>query len=247
MIQQDLAFFDCPENTVGALTSRIDSYAQAIFELMGFTIAIIAMALVSVCVCGILSIAFSWRLGLVGVCAGIPPMLLGGYARIRLETKMDADMDAKFSTSASLASETVTAIRTVSSLAIEQDVLQKYASELDTAIRGSRSSLFQVMVWFSLTQSIEYLILALGFWYGSKLVSGNQITFYQFFVSFMGVYFSGQGAGQMFSFASSKFSSASIRYLAAWTVFRMRISAHSHFASYLQSFITNHRERFYQG
>ncbi|EMT73430.1 Leptomycin B resistance protein pmd1 [Fusarium odoratissimum] len=203
IIRQDLAFFDRPENTVGALTSRIDSYAQAIFELMGFTIAIITMALVSVFVCGILSIAFSWKLGLVGVCAGIPPMLIGGYARIRLETKMDADMDANFSRSASLASETVTAIRTVSSLAIEQNVLRRYTSELDTAINRSRSSLFQIMIWFSLTQSIEYLILALGFWYGSKLVSENQITFYQFFVSFMGVYFSGQGAGQMFSFASS--------------------------------------------
>ncbi|EGU86063.1 hypothetical protein FOXB_03420 [Fusarium oxysporum f. sp. conglutinans Fo5176] len=203
IIRQDLAFFDRPENTVGALTSRIDSYAQAIFELMGFTIAIITMALVSVFVCGILSIAFSWKLGLVGVCAGIPPMLIGGYARIRLETKMDADMDANFSTSASLASETVTAIRTVSSLAIEQNVLRRYTSELDTAINRSRSPLFQIMIWFSLTQSIEYLILALGFWYGSKLVSENQITFYQFFVSFMGVYFSGQGAGQMFSFASS--------------------------------------------
>ncbi|KAH7201525.1 P-loop containing nucleoside triphosphate hydrolase protein [Fusarium oxysporum] len=203
IIRQDLAFFDRPENTVGALTSRIDSYAQAIFELMGFTIAIITMALVSVFVCGILSIAFSWKLGLVGVCAGIPPMLIGGYARIRLETKMDTDMDANFSRSASLASETVTAIRTVSSLAIEQNVLRRYTSELDTAINRSRSSLFQIMIWFSLTQSIEYLILALGFWYGSKLVSENQITFYQFFVSFMGVYFSGQGAGQMFSFASS--------------------------------------------
>ncbi|EWY85993.1 hypothetical protein FOYG_10657 [Fusarium oxysporum NRRL 32931] len=203
IIRQDLAFFDRPENTVGALTSRIDSYAQAIFELMGFTIAIITMALVSVFVCGILSIGFSWKLGLVGVCAGIPPMLIGGYARIRLETKMDADMDANFSTSASLASETVTAIRTVSSLAIEQNVLRRYTSELDQAINRSRSPLFQIMIWFSLTQSIEYLILALGFWYGSKLVSENQITFYQFFVSFMGVYFSGQGAGQMFSFASS--------------------------------------------
>lgn len=204
MLRQDLAFFDRPENTVGALTSRIDSYAQSIFELMGFTIAIISMALVSVFVCSILSIAFSWKLGLVGVCAGIPPMLLAGYARIRLETKMDADIDSKFSKSASIASETVTAIRTVSSLAIEDDVLQRYTTELDTAISGSKASLFTIMIWFSLTQSIEYFILALGFWYGSKLVAEGHLTFYQFFVSFMSVYFSGQGAGQMFGFASSK-------------------------------------------
>jgi ATP-binding cassette subfamily B (MDR/TAP) protein 1 len=42
-----------------------------------------------------------------------------------------------------------------------------------------------------------------GRW-GSKLVSDGEISFYQLMVSFMGVYFSGQAAGQMFSFASSK-------------------------------------------
>ncbi|KAK7227925.1 hypothetical protein V2G26_000095 [Clonostachys chloroleuca] len=202
-IRQDLAFFDRPENTVGALTSKIDSFAQSIFELMGFTIAIVLMALVSVFVCAIMSIAFSWKLGLVGVCAGFPPMILSGYARIRLETKMDVEIDSRFSNSASIASETVTAIRTVSSLAIEDDVLRRYTDELDHAIHGSKASLFTIMIWFSLTQSIEYCILALGFWYGSKLVAGGEITFYQFFVSFMAVYFSGQGAGQLFSFASS--------------------------------------------
>lgn len=40
--------------------------------------------------------------------------------------------------------------------------------------------------------------------YGSKLMSDGEISFYQFIVSFMSVYFSGQGCGQMVSFASSK-------------------------------------------
>lgn len=41
--------------------------------------------------------------------------------------------------------------------------------------------------------------------YGSKLVHDGEIGLYQFMVSFMGVYFSGQAAGQLFSFSSSKF------------------------------------------
>jgi hypothetical protein len=42
--------------------------------------------------------------------------------------------------------------------------------------------------------------------WGSRLIHDGEIDFYQFMVSFMGVYFSGQAAGQMFSFASSKCS-----------------------------------------
>lgn len=164
LLRQDLRFFDRPENTVGSLTSRIDSNSQSIFELMGFNIAIIVISMVAVIASSIMSIAYSWKLGLVGVFAGLPPMLLAGYARIRVETKMDANIDKRFSKSASIASETVTAIRTVSSLAIEEDVLRRYTSELDTAISDSKASLFTMMIFFSLTQSIEYFILALGFW-----------------------------------------------------------------------------------
>ncbi|GKT96287.1 multidrug resistance protein 3 [Colletotrichum tofieldiae] len=203
IMKQDLRFFDRPENTVGSLTSRIESSTQAVTELMGFNVALVAMALINVISSSILAIAISWKLGLVGVFAGMPPMLLAGYARIRIETKMDADIDAKFSASASIASETMNSVRTVSSLAIERIMLQRYTTELDAAITGSTLPLCNMMIWFALTQSIEYFILALGFWWGSKLASEGTITFYQFIVSFMGIFFSGQASATLFSFSSS--------------------------------------------
>ena len=41
--------------------------------------------------------------------------------------------------------------------------------------------------------------------WGSKLINDGEITFYQFIVSFMGVYFSGQATALAFSFASSEY------------------------------------------
>jgi len=118
---------------------------------MGFNIALIMMALINVVASSILGIVTSWKLGLVGVFAGLPPMLLAGYTRIRVETKMDNDADKRFSQSASIASENILAIRTVSSLAIEPTVLNRYTEELDTAISKSKAPLFHMMVYFSLT------------------------------------------------------------------------------------------------
>lgn len=163
-LRQDLRFFDRPENTVGALTSRLDSYPQAILELMGFTVAIILMSAINIVASSVLAIAVSWKLGLIGVFVGLPPMMLGGYARVRLETKMDDEMGQRLSASASVASETVMAIRTVASLAIENTVLRKYVDELDRAIIQASGPMFHMMIWFSLTQSVEYFVLALGFW-----------------------------------------------------------------------------------
>lgn len=56
---------------------------------MGFNIALIVIATVSVLSCCILALAYGWRLGVVIVFAGLPPMLASGYTRIRLESAMD--------------------------------------------------------------------------------------------------------------------------------------------------------------
>lgn len=149
---------------MGALISRLDSYPQAILELMGFTVGIILMSVINIVASSVLAILVSWKLGLVGVFVGLPSMMLGGYARVRLETKMDDEMGQRLSASASVASETVMAIRTVSSLAIESTVLRKYVDELDLAISQTSGPMFHMMTWFSLTQSAEYFVLALGFW-----------------------------------------------------------------------------------
>ncbi|CAJ0552500.1 Ff.00g005780.m01.CDS01 [Fusarium sp. VM40] len=164
MLKQDLRFFDRPENSVGALVSRIDTQSQAILELMGFNMALVFESIINISASSILALAYTWKLGLVGVFAGMPPLLLAGYARIRLDTKLNADIDKRFSTSASIASESVNTIRTVSSLAIKKNILEKYTAELDSAVSGSTLRLFTMMIWFSLTQSIKFFILALGFW-----------------------------------------------------------------------------------
>ncbi|KAH8199061.1 hypothetical protein TruAng_006799 [Truncatella angustata] len=203
MLRQDIQFFDRPENTTGALTSRLDSNPQAILELMSFNMGLILINIFNVVGSSILAIAVSWKLGLVGVFAGLPPMLFAGYARIRLETRMDAGNSKRFSGSAAIASESITSIRTVSSLAIEHTMLDRYSEELGHAMRQSISPLAHMMFWFSFTQSIEYFILALGFWYGCKLVSQGEVTFYEFFISFMGTFFSGQAASQMFAYTSN--------------------------------------------
>ncbi|KAJ5766211.1 uncharacterized protein N7511_003827 [Penicillium nucicola] len=216
ILKQDLKFFDRPENTTGALISRVDSYPQAIFELMGFNIALILIAVVSVLACSVLAVIYAWKLGLVIVLAGLPPMLASGYARIRVESAMDHKISKRFSSSASIASEAVTAIRTVSSLAIETSVLDRYTKELDYAITGSTKPLLLIMLPFAFTQSVEYSFLALGFWYGCRLVSFGELSMLNFFITFLGVFFSGQQASILFGFASSMTKATSAANYIFW-------------------------------
>lgn len=203
MLRQDLQFFDRTENNTGALASRVDSNPQSILELMGFNIGLILVSVLNLLACSILAIAHDWNLGLVVVCAGLPPLVGAGYLKIRFDAKLDRDTSKRYSASASIASESVSAIRTVSSLAIEESVLQKYTNELDLAVTGSKRPMFTMMLCFALTQSIEYWFQALGFWYGCRLLSFGDITMYNFFVAFLGVFFSGQASSQLFQFSTS--------------------------------------------
>ncbi|KAK1963894.1 ABC transporter [Colletotrichum sublineola] len=203
ILRQDLQFFDRPENSIGALTSRLDSHPQAVFELMGYNVGVIIIAALSVILCSILAIFFAWRLGLVVVLVGLPPLVGSGWLRMKLDGKLERDISKRLSTSSAIASESVTAIRTVSSLAIEGSVLDKYTAELDHAIATSIRPLMWMMLWFSLTQSIEYLFLALGFWYGIHLFAAHEITVFSFFVALMAVFFSAQGTDQIFQFSTS--------------------------------------------
>ncbi|KAL8335881.1 hypothetical protein RB598_009868 [Gaeumannomyces tritici] len=205
VLRQDVAFFDLRENNVGALTSRIDSTAQAMIELMSINIVLILLTILTILACSCLSIATSWKLGMVGVFAGLSPLLAAGLARIRLQLKMDGDNERRFSASAAIASESILAIRTVSSLAIERVVLQRYTDELNAVTKTSVRPLLHAMLWFSFTQAVEYFVLALGFWWGCTLLRDDEISLYQFFVSFMGIFYAGQNAGTMFTYTSSKF------------------------------------------
>lgn len=165
VLKQDLRFFDRPENSVGALMSRLDSYPQAILELMGINVGLVVLAGINVLISAILALAISWRVSVIGVFVALPPLLVSGLTRVSLEGRVDANMDKRYALSSSVASEAVLAIRTVSSLAIERSVLAAYAGELDAAIRRGLPGIFHMMIWFAITQSTEYFVLGLGFWF----------------------------------------------------------------------------------
>lgn len=97
----------------------------------------------------------------------------------------------------------MSAIRTVSSLALERYILDQYQDRLEgVALRSTRALLF-TMFWYSLSQSVSFLAMALGFWYGGRLISFNEYTTTQFFTVFIAVIFSGEAAAAFFSYTTS--------------------------------------------
>lgn len=203
VLQQDMDFFDRSENTSGALTSKLSNYPTQLQELISANVLLIFIIIVNILSSSILAIAYGWKLGLVVVFGGLPVLLAAGLFRIRLETRLENKVGDRFSESASLATEMVTSIRTVASLALEKQILDEYSQLMQHIVRQSIRSLFTTMFLYALSQSLDFLVMALGFWYGSRLLAYENYTTTQFYIIFIGVLFAGQAAGQFFGYSTS--------------------------------------------
>lgn len=203
VLQQDMDFFDRPENSSGALTSKLSSVPTALQELIGANILLLVIVLVNLVSCSILAIVYGWKLGLVVVFGGLPLLVGAGYARIRLDQRLEVQTAERFANSAGLATEAVTSIRTVAALTLERQILSEYDELLDSVVLNTVRSLVWTMLWFAFSQSLDFLIMALGFWYGSRLLASGEYTTTQFFIVFIAVIFGGQAAGQFFGYSTS--------------------------------------------
>ncbi len=99
--------------------------------------------------------------------------------------------------------EAVTSIRTISFLTLEASILREYNEVLENIVAKVISGLIVTLIPYALSQSIDFLIMGLGFWYESRLIASEEYTTTQFFVIFIAVIFGGQDTAQFFSYTTS--------------------------------------------
>ena len=116
----DQDFFDRPPNSSGPLTSRLSSVPTAMLETMSQNLSLVLQNLINIVASSFLAIAFGWKLGLVIVFGGLSVVIAAGSLRVRLDQNLEAKTGVFFADSAGLATETVTSIRTISSLNLEE-------------------------------------------------------------------------------------------------------------------------------
>ncbi|KAL8867049.1 MAG: hypothetical protein Q9198_008664, partial [Flavoplaca austrocitrina] len=202
-LKQDKEFFDRLENRSGSLVSRLSTLPSQVQDLISANLLLMMIVLVNLAASCALALAYGWKLALVVIGGGLPPLLVSTYIRIRLESRLSEEIDERFYESASVATEAVTAIKTVASLTMETEVLGAYSTLLANIAKTSAMSTLHTMFWAALAQSLEFLMMALGFWYGGHLLANGEYTAQQFFIIFIAVLFSGQAAAQLTSYSSS--------------------------------------------
>ncbi|PHH73146.1 hypothetical protein CDD82_5632 [Ophiocordyceps australis] len=202
-LRQDMSFFDKPANSTGALVSLLASEPTSLQELLSINLSLMVINAVNLLSSSILAIVYGWKLGLVLALGALPFLVASGYVRIRLERRLEQDSAGRFAHSSGVAAEAVMGIRTVSSLALEDTVIERYQDALHGIAKQAIGSLGVKMVFYSLSQSISLLVMALGFWYGGQLVSTGEYDNGQFYIIFIAVVYSGEAAAMFFQYTTS--------------------------------------------
>lgn len=200
MLRQDIEFFDREENTAGALTSFLSTETNHLAGMSGTTLGTILLVTTTLVACCVVALAVGWKLALV--CIATVPILLGcGFFRFWMLARFQSTAKKAYEKSASYACEATSAIRTVASLTREDDVWQHYHEQLVSQQVSSLNSVLWSSTLYAASQSLTFLCMALGFWYGGTLISSGEYNGFQFFLVFTAVIFGSQSAGTIFSFA----------------------------------------------
>lgn len=102
--------------------------------------------------------------------------------------------------SAQLACEAAGSIRTVASLTREDDCYELYSKSLEKPLKESNRTAIYSNLLYAISQAMMFFVIALVFWYGSRLVSNQEYSTFQFFIGLMSSVFSSIQAGNVFSF-----------------------------------------------
>lgn len=199
-LRQDMEFFDRDENATGALTSFLSTQTTHLAGLSGATLGVIIMVVTTIVTAICLALAIGWKLALVCI-STIPILLACGFFRFWMLAHYQLRAQVAYQQSAAIASESITAIRTIAALTMEHEVSRQYTESLTKQRKSSLRSILKSSLLYAASQSLTFGAFALGFWYGGDLIAKREYTQFQLFVVFSAVILGSQSAGTLLSFA----------------------------------------------
>lgn len=218
ILRQDIDWFLQPGRSTAALISVIRMDSGHLSGLSGVIIGTIVSALVSVVRGAILAHIIAWKVAIV-LFATAPIVILAGFFRLRLLSKLEEKNQLAYIEAATLATEACSNIRTIAALGIERetskrfhDAVHKYRRQTfrDTTLGNLLLALALAITYeatssnfhhFLLLMMSSYFVYALAYWWGAKQVRAGEYTTQQFFTVLPAILFSAQAAGQIFSLA----------------------------------------------
>ncbi|CAF1055230.1 unnamed protein product [Rotaria sordida] len=137
LLRQEVAYFDRPENSSGAICTRLSSDASAIQEMTGLRLGTICEGIAL----SIFSIVFgcfiSWQLTMI-VCSPLFIIFIICYGNVHLNLWLHQQSNRILEPASTLATEVIHNMRTIKQLSIEKEVLRQYSEFIHQIFKSQR-------------------------------------------------------------------------------------------------------------
>ena len=157
LLRQDASFFFEEGNAPGSLVAQLTSHTQQLQDLVSNSLGLILVVVVNLVASCALSLAETWKLGLVAITGSLPVIILAGHLRIRLESTHHSRIEQSFNESARFVAEAVGALKTISSLNLERVTYEKFAEKSKIPVIKEYRSAPVKMALFAFSQSAAIL------------------------------------------------------------------------------------------
>ncbi|KFH48303.1 Leptomycin B resistance protein-like protein [Hapsidospora chrysogenum ATCC 11550] len=200
LYEQELEWHQSGGRTASSLLSVITSDAAAVGGFSGSIMGTMFSIVVNFLIAIVLSHILAWKIAIV--CLVTVPILLGsGVMQLRALSSFERKHAGAFSNAVGISVEAVNSFKTVTSLSLEQEILESYRRALKAPRKEIVMASAYTNLWLAIANSSGNLIYAFAYWWGSTRITKGEYTQTQFFIILVAMLVSAQLWGQMFTLA----------------------------------------------
>lgn len=193
VLRQEIGFHDNPEHTPGKLCRAFQVYANRISNFTSAWGAYFA-AFSNLAAGLVIAFYYAWRMALA-ILITVP--FLGVAQGVQMEIQMGAQKSDNKALQAAqqVVSDAISNGRTVHACGNEKDLVKLYTTLLKALTTGSFKKHLLGGFVFGLTDSLQYFVMAAGFWWMAFIIDKKWNDFSESMSAFMGLMFAAMGAG----------------------------------------------------
>jgi len=196
ILRKDVSWFDDDANAIGVLASRLSTDVKLVRLVAGQSLASALESVSSLTTGFIIAAIATWEIFLI-MLAMIPALGVSEALQFVAMKSSEGKIREQLSQSTDKLHETVSAIREVQAFSLQSIVVDDIEKRIhETISPASRKAAVVKGVMMGMIQLIQFLVYAMAFWAGGKLIEGGQVTFEDFSQALWAMAFAASGLGQ---------------------------------------------------